>query len=106
MIRFKFFSICILLIPLFSFAEDKNKGLNNILYEFKGYSKKTLSYHSLKDFFTDNNQVYDKKNPLNALFDPDTPLLSMVEHSGSATLIHTTFLRGKVNLSQLKKEQI
>nr|WP_141672682.1 hypothetical protein [Gilliamella apicola] len=25
---------------------------------------------------------------------------------GSATLIHTTFLRGKVNLSQLKKEQI
>jgi hypothetical protein len=50
MIRFKFFPICILLISLFSFAEDKNKDPNNILYEFKGYSKKTSFYHSLKDF--------------------------------------------------------
>lgn len=61
MIRYPFFYICILFFSFFSFAEDKNKDLNNILYEFKGYSKKTSSYHSLKDFFADNNQIYDEK---------------------------------------------
>ncbi|WP_237412456.1 MULTISPECIES: hypothetical protein, partial [unclassified Gilliamella] len=36
----------------------------------------------------------------------DYKLPDEVGNLGSATLIHTTFLRGKVNLSQLKKEQI
>lgn len=100
MIRFQFFYICILLISFFSFAEDKD--LNNILYEFKGYSKKTSSYHSLKDFFADNNQIYDEKNPLNALFDPNTPLLSMVEHrkpyTGEAILFKKLPLDNKLNV--------
>ena len=100
MIRFQFFYICILLVSFFSFAEDKN--LNNILYEFKGYSKKTSSYHSLKDFFADNNQIYDEKNPLNALFDPNTPLLSMVEHrkpyTGEAILFKKLPLDNKLNV--------
>lgn len=100
MIRFQFFYICILLISFFSFAEDKN--LNNILYEFKGYSKKTSSYHSLKDFFADNNQIYDEKNPLNALYDPNTPLLSMVEHrkpyTGEAILFKKLPLDNKLNV--------
>ena len=100
MIRFPFFYICILLVSFFSFAEDKN--LNNILYEFKGYSKKTSSYHSLKDFFADNNQIYDEKNPLNALFDPNTPLLSMVEHrkpyTGEAILFKKLPLDNKLNV--------
>lgn len=100
MIRFQFFYICILLVSFFSFAEDKN--LNNILYEFKGYSKKTSSYHSLKDFFADNNQIYDEKNPLNALFDPNTPLLSMVKHrkpyTGEAILFKKLPLDNKLNV--------
>lgn len=100
MIRYPFFYICILLVSFFSFAEDKN--LNNILYEFKGYSKKTSSYHSLKDFFADNNQIYDEKNPLNALFDPNTPLLSMVEHrkpyTGEAILFKKLPLDNKLNV--------
>lgn len=100
MIRFPFFYICILLVSFFSFAEDKN--LNNILYEFKGYSKKTSSYHSLKDFFADNNQIYDEKNPLNALYDPNTPLLSMVEHrkpyTGEAILFKKLPLDNKLNV--------
>lgn len=100
MIRYPFFYICILLVSFFSFAEDKN--LNNILYEFKGYSKKTSSYHSLKDFFADNNQIYDEKNPLNALFDPNTPLSSMVEHrkpyTGEAILFKKLPLDNKLNV--------
>lgn len=100
MIRFPFFYICILLVSFFSFAEDKN--LNNILYEFKGYSKKTSSYHSLKDFFADNKQIYDEKNPLNALYDPNTPLLSMVEHrkpyTGEAILFKKLPLDNKLNV--------
>lgn len=100
MIRFPFFYICILLVSFFSFAEDKN--LNNILYEFKGYSKKTSSYHSLKDFFADNNQIYDEKNPLNALYDPNTPLLSMVDHrkpyTGEAILFKKLPLDNKLNV--------
>lgn len=102
MIRFQFFYICILFISFFSFAEDKNIDLNNILYEFKGYSKKTSSYHSLKDFFADNNQIYDEKNPLNALYDPNTPLLSMVEHrkpyTGEAILFKKLPLDNKLNV--------
>ncbi|OCG52601.1 hypothetical protein A9G38_05215 [Gilliamella sp. Imp1-1] len=37
---------------------------------------------------------------------PQLPQTFELVGSGSATLNHTTFLRGKVNLSQLKKEQI
>ncbi|MCX8656995.1 hypothetical protein J3U08_09350 [Gilliamella sp. B2894] len=68
----------------------------------KDIQKKTSPYHSLKDFFADNNQIYDEKNPLNALYDPNTPLLSMVDHrkpyTGEAILFKKLLLDNKLNV--------
>lgn len=102
MIKFRFFCIGILIISFFSFADDKSETYNNIIYEFKGYSKKSSSYHSLKDFFLENHQIYDENNPLNSLFDPNTPLLSMVEHrkpyTGNAVLFKKIPLDKNLNV--------
>lgn len=60
-------------------AQDKFN--NKILYEFKDYSSKVSSpEYTLKNFFNDNHVVYDENNSLNSLFQPNTPLNSMVNH--------------------------
>ena len=83
MIKFKFFSIGILIISFFSFAETQSRTHKDaILYEFKEYPKSILSeeHYSLRQFFADNKEIYDENNSLNSFFNSDTPLQGMVEH--------------------------
>ena len=74
---------CIFLVViLFVFQVNaQDKFSNKILYEFKEYSSKVSSpEYTLKNFFNDNHVVYDENNSLNSLFQPNTPLNSMVNH--------------------------
>ena len=74
---------CIFLVViLFVFQVNaQDKFSNKILYEFKEYSSKVSSpEYTLKNFFNDNHVVYDENNSLNSLFQPNTPLNSMVDH--------------------------
>ena len=76
--QFCIFSVVILLVFQVN-AQDKFN--NKILYEFKEYSSKVSSpEYTLKNFFNDNHVVYDENNSLNSLFQPNTPLNSMVNH--------------------------
>ncbi|OCG45459.1 hypothetical protein A9G35_06280 [Gilliamella sp. Choc5-1] len=84
---------------------------------FINYVRPNLRFGNSHDGFWGNNHA----GPPN-IWDPDKGFLVQATNLpdyelnfpttgldglyGSATLIHTTFLRGKVNLSQLKKEQI
>ena len=69
-------------VILFVFQVNaQDKFSNKILYEFKEYSSKVSSpEYTLKNFFNDNHVVYDENNSLNSLFQPNTPLNSMVNH--------------------------
>ena len=69
-------------VILFVFQVNaQDKFSNKILYEFKEYSSKVSSpEYTLKNFFNDNHVVYDENNSLNSLFQPNTPLNSMVDH--------------------------
>ena len=74
---------CIFLVViLFVFQVNAQDKFNNkILYEFKEYSSKVSSpEYTLKNFFNDNHVVYDENNSSNSLFQPNTPLNSMVNH--------------------------
>ena len=76
--QFCIFWVVILLVFQVN-AQDKFS--NKILYEFKEYSSKVSSpEYTLKNFFNDNHVVYDENNSLNSLFQPNTPLNSMVNH--------------------------
>ena len=76
--QFCIFWVVILLVFQVN-AQDKFN--NKILYEFKEYSSKVSSpEYTLKNFFNDNHVVYDENNSLNSLFQPNTPLNSMVNH--------------------------
>ena len=76
--QFCIFWVIILLVFQVN-AQDKFN--NKILYEFKEYSSKVSSpEYTLKNFFNDNHVVYDENNSLNSLFQPNTPLNSMVNH--------------------------
>ncbi len=75
--------ICIFLVVILLVfqVEAKDKLSNKILYEFKGYSSKIgPPEYTLKDFFNDNQAVYDENHSLNSLFQSNTPLNGMIIH--------------------------
>ena len=81
MIKIKRFGIFFVVTLLVFQVKAQDKLSNKILYEFKEYSSKVSSpEYTLKNFFNDNHVVYDENNSLNSLFQPNTPLNSMVIH--------------------------
>ncbi|MFQ1055558.1 hypothetical protein ACFX2V_11000 [Gilliamella apicola] len=81
MIKIKRFGIFFVVTLLVFQVKAQDKLSNKILYEFKEYSSKVSSpEYTLKNFFNDNHVVYDENNSLNSLFQPNTPLNSMVNH--------------------------
>ena len=81
MSKIRQFCIFLVVILLVFQVNAQDKFSNKILYEFKEYSSKVSSpEYTLKNFFNDNHVVYDENNSLNSLFQPNTPLNSMVDH--------------------------
>ena len=81
MSKIRQFCIFLVVILLVFQVNAQDKFSNKILYEFKEYSSKVSSpEYTLKNFFNDNHVVYDENNSLNSLFQPNTPLNSMVNH--------------------------
>ena len=81
MSKIRQFCIFLVVILLVFQVNAQDKFNNKILYEFKEYSSKVSSpEYTLKNFFNDNHVVYDENNSLNSLFQPNTPLNSMVDH--------------------------
>ena len=81
MSKIRQFCIFLVVILLVFQVNAQDKFNNKILYEFKEYSSKVSSpEYTLKNFFNDNHVVYDENNSLNSLFQPNTPLNSMVNH--------------------------
>ncbi len=81
MSKIRQFCIFLVVILLVFQVNAQDKFNNKILYEFKEYSSKVSSpEYTLKNFFNDNHVVYDENNSSNSLFQPNTPLNSMVNH--------------------------
>ena len=81
MIKIKRLCIFFVVTLLVFQVKAQDKLSNKILYEFQEYSSKvSSSEYTLKNFFNDNHVVYDENNSLNSLFQPNTPLNSMVNH--------------------------